>query len=272
MRKIIFSIVVASLMLSSSSFAAEKVYANVNGVNVTSSDIAMVIRNPRINYDRLPSQTKKKILNQAIDGKLLAKKAIKEGIEKTKAFKEALSKLKNDLALETWMKEKYNQAKVSDKEAKAFYIKNTSKFIQLPEVKARHILLKTKKQAEAVIAKLKGLSGKKLEAKFIKLAKEKSVGPSGKNGGELGWFTKKRMVPEFAAAAFALKKGQFTKTPVKTQFGYHVIYVENKKDATKVPFSNVKDRIKAQLKVIAFQKNVQAIAKKLRAHAKVQIF
>ncbi len=272
MRKIIFSVVVASLMLSSSSFAAEKVYATVNGVNVTSSDIAMVIRNPRINYDRLPMQTKKKILNQAIDSKLLAKKAIKEGVERTKAFKEALNKLKNDLALETWMKEKYSKAKVTDKEAKEFYNKNSSKFIQLPEVEARHILLKTKKEAEAVIAQLKGLKGKKLEDKFIKLAKAKSVGPTGKNGGELGWFTEKRMVPAFATAAFALKKGEFTKTPVKTQFGYHVIYLQNKKSAKKIPFANVKNRIKTQLKVIVFQKDVRAIAKNLRAHAKVQIF
>ncbi len=272
MRKIILSVAIASVMLTSSSFAAEKVYATVNGVNVTSSDIAMVIRNPRINYDRLPPQTKQKILDQAINGKLLAKKAIKEGIEKTKAFKEALNKLKNDLALETWMKIQYKKAKVTDKEAKAFYIKNSSKFIQPPEVEARHILLKTKKEAEAVISQLKGLSGKKLKEKFIKLAKAKSVGPTGKNGGELGWFTKKRMVPAFAEAAFALKKGEITKTPVKTQFGYHVIYVENKKSTRKVPFANVKERIKAQLKIIAFQKNVRAIAKELRAHAKVKKF
>ena len=272
MRKIILSVVAATVVLTTSSLAAEKVYATVNGTNITSSDIAMVIRNPRIDFSKLPAITQKKVLNQAIDSKLLAKLAIKDGIEKTQAFKNALAKLKNDLALETWMKEKYNQAKVPDKEAKKFYTENPSKFIQPPEVEARHILLKTKKQAEAVIAQLKGLSGKKLEKKFIELAKTKSVGPTGKNGGQLGWFPKNRMVPPFANAAFALKKGQYTKTPVKTQFGYHVIYVEAKRGGKEVSFANVKNRIKSQLKIVEFQKNVRAIAKKLRAHAKVKIF
>ena len=272
MRKIILSVVAASVMLTSASYAAEKVYAKVNGMNITAGDIAMVIRNPRINFDQLPPQTQQKILDQAIDGKLLTSKAIKSGIEKTKAFKEALAKVKNDLALEVWMKEQYKKAKVTDKEAKEFYNKNKDKFKQPPQVKARHILVKTEKEAKDIINQLKGLSGKKLEDKFIELAKTKSTGPSGANGGELGWFSAKRMVPEFSKAAFALKKGEITQKPVKTQFGYHVIYVEDKKAGGNIPFDAVKDRIKAQLKVQKFQKNVQAIAKKLRKTAKIEKF
>ena len=272
MRKIILSMVAASVMLTSSAFAAEKVYAKVNGMNVTAGDIAMIIRNPRINYDTLPPQTQQKILDQAIDSKLLAQKAIKSGVEKTKAYKEALAKLKHDLALEIWMKEQFKNAKVSDKEAKAYYDKNSDKFQQPPQVKARHILVKTKKEAEAIISQLKGLKGKKLENKFIELAKTKSTGPSGANGGELGWFTKRRMVPAFSDAAFALKAGEITTKPVKTQFGYHIIYVEAKKKGGKIPFNDVKDRIKAQLKITSFQKKVQKIAKKLRAKAKVEKF
>ncbi len=270
MKKIILSVVAASVMLTSSAFAAEKVYATVNGMNVTSGDIAMIIRNPRINYATLPTRTKQKILEQAIDAKLLAQNAIRDGIEKTKAYKHALAKLKTDLALETWMKDQYIKAKVSDKEAKKYYNKNSNRFVLPPQVKARHILLKTKKEAEAVIAQLKGLKGKALENKFIELAKTKSIGPSGKNGGELGWFTKKRMVPAFADAAFALKAGQFTTKPVKTQFGYHIIYVQAKKNGGKIPFKDIKSRIKAQLKAITFQKDVKEIVKKLRAKAKVE--
>jgi len=270
MKKIILSVVIASVMMTTSSFAAEKVYAKVNGEDVTASDIAMIVRNPRINFDQLPSQTQQKILDQAIDSKLLTSKAIKSGIEKTKAFKKALEKVKKDLALEVWMKEQYKKAKVTDKEAKTFYDKNRDKFKQPVQVKARHILVKTKKEAKEIIAKLKGLNGKKLEDKFIELAKTKSTGPSGANGGELGWFSARRMVPEFSKAAFALKKGEITKTPVKTQFGYHVIYLEDKKDGGTVAFENVKERIKAQLKVEKFQKSVQAIAKKLRKSAKIE--
>lgn len=270
MKKIILSVVAASVMMTTSSFAAQKVYAKVNGMDVTAGDIAMVIRNPRINFDQLPPQTQQKILDQAIDGKLLTSKAIKEGVEKTEAFKKALEKVKRDLALEVWMKEQYKKAKVTDAQAKAFYDQNKDKFKQPAQVKARHILVKTEKEAQDIINQLKGLSGKKLENKFIELAKTKSTGPSKVNGGELGWFSAKRMVPEFSKAAFALKKGQITKTPVKTQFGYHVIYVEDKKDGGNVAFANVKDRIKAQLKIQKFQKNVQTIAKKLRKSAKIE--
>ncbi len=272
MRKTILSVVTASVMLTSSAFAVEKVYATVNGMNVTADDIAMIVRDPRINYDVLPKQTQQKILEQAIDSKLLSQKAIKSGIEKTKTYKKALAKLKTNLALETWMKKEYSNVKITDKEAKAYYDKYSNKFVQPPQVKARHILVKTEKEAKDIISQLKGLKGKKLESKFIELAKTKSTGPSGANGGELGWFTKKRMVPAFSNAAFALKAGEITTKPVKTQFGYHVIYVEAKKDGGKIPFENVKNRIKAQLKVVAFQKKVQAIAKKLRAKAKIQKF
>ncbi len=272
MKKKILSIVAASVMLTSSSFAADKVYAKVNGMDVTAGDIAMVIRNPRINFAQLPAPTQQKILDQAIDSKLLTSKAIKDGIEKTEAYKKALQKVKQDLALEVWMKDQYNNAKVTDKEAKEFYNKNKDRFKQPAQVKARHILVKTKKEAEAIIKELKGLSGKKLEDKFIELAKTKSTGPSGANGGELGWFSAKRMVPEFSKAAFALKKGEITKTPVKTQFGYHVIYIEDKKEGGVAPFDSVKAGIKAQLKIQKFQKNVQSIAKQLRKSAKIEKF
>ncbi len=272
MRKIILSVVAASLMLTSASYAAEKVYAKVNGMDVTAGDIAMVIRNPRVKFDQLPKQTQQKILDQAIDGKLLAAKAIKSGIEKSKAFKEALKKVKDDLALEVWMKEQYNKAKVTDKEAKEFYSKNRDKFKQPAQVKARHILVKSEQEAKKIIDQLKGLSGKKLEDKFIELAKSKSIGPSGTNGGELGWFSAKRMVPEFSKAAFALNKGEITKTPVKTQFGYHVIYVEDKKAGGDIAFDSVKDRIKAQLKVQKFQNHIKEIAKNLRKSAKIEKF
>ncbi len=272
MKKMILSAVVASALLTSSAMAVEKIYAKVNGMNVTSKDIEMIIRNPRINFSKLPPKIQQEVINQAINSKILTQNAIKNGIEKTKAFKRALAILKNNLALETWMKKEYEKAKVTDKAAKAFYIQNKDKFVQPAQVKARHILVKSEKEAKAIIAKLKGLSGEKLKNEFIKLAKEKSVGPSGANGGELGWFSERRMVPAFSKAAFALKKGEITKTPVKTQFGYHIIYVEDKKPSRTIPFENVKDRIKAQLKIKAFQKNVQSIAKKLRKNAKIERF
>ena len=112
---------------------------------------------------------------------------------------------------------------------------------------------------------------KDVKAKFIELAKKKSTGPSAANGGDLGWFDAKRMVKPFSDAAFKLKKGSFTTTPVKTQFGYHVIYLEDKKAAGNVSFEQAKPNIEQTLKVQKFQKEIKETAKKLTAKADIKI-
>ena len=109
-----------------------------------------------------------------------------------------------------------------------------------PAVKARHILVKTKKEAEDIIRVA-------TPKNFADLAKEKSVGPSATNGGDLGFFKKEAMVPAFADVAFATKKGSIAKKPVKTQFGWHVIYVEDKNDAYVPPFAQVEAQLRNQL-------------------------
>ena len=110
----------------------------------------------------------------------------------------------------------------------------------------------------------------KLKSKFEELAKTKSTGPSASRGGDLGTFGRGQMVKPFSDAAFSLKAGEFTKKPVKTQFGYHVIYVEEKNPAQTVPFDQVKDRIKQNLKMEKFKEKIQEIVKGLRSKAKIK--
>jgi parvulin-like peptidyl-prolyl isomerase len=168
-----------------------------------------------------------------------------------------------------WMKKQLDNTIVSDSEAKAFYEKNKDKFMQPETAHARHILVKTKKEAEAIINELKGLSGEKLKEKFIELAKKKSTGPSGPQGGDLGEFTKAQMVPEFSKAVWSLKPGEITTKPVKTQFGYHVIYLESKKDAAPVSYERIKDRIIETLKQQQFAQKIANITNELRSKAKI---
>ena len=167
------------------------------------------------------------------------------------------------------MNKQFDNVKVSEKEMKEFYNKNIQMFKQPAQAKARHILLKSKKEAEAVIKELK--KAKNVEQKFIELAKKKSTGPSAANGGELGWFDAKRMVKPFSDAAFKLKKGEFTTTPVKTQFGYHVIYLEDKKPAGSVTFEQAKPNIEQTLKVKKFQEEMKKTAQELRAKADIKM-
>ena len=109
------------------------------------------------------------------------------------------------------------------------------------EFKARHILLETQGEAIDVIAQLEG------GADFAELAKEKSTGPSGPSGGDLGWFPPDRMVAEFSQAVQELKDGEFSKVPVQTQFGWHVILREESRESVPPPFDSVRDVLKQQV-------------------------
>ena len=267
MKKILISSVVVGLLATSSLFA--KTYATVDGVEITDDDISVIIRNPQIKMDQLPVETQKQVVNQAIERKLLAISALKSGVQNETEYKEALEKVKESLALELWMQKELKAQKVSDSDAKDFYTKNLDKFKQPATVKAKHILVKEESEAKAIIELLDKASDK--VAEFEKLAKEKSTGPSGKNGGELGWFDAKKMVPEFSTAAFALKKGDYTKTPVKTQFGYHIILTEDKKEKETVAFDKVKEKLIFDLKREKFGETIKKIAGDLKKTAKIVI-
>ncbi len=264
MNKILLSSLVAVTMMTSGLFA--KTYATVNGSNITDKDVGAILQViPGANFSQMTKDQKKKIIDQAIEKKLLGEKAIKAGMENEPEFKEALENVKRDLALELWMKKEFDSIKLKDSEIKDFYNKNKSMFKKPETAKARHILLKTKADAQAVIKELNN------GADFKELAKTKSTGPSAANGGDLGWFDRKRMVKEFSDAAFKLKKGHYTKKPVKTQFGYHVILIEDKKSGGSVSLDKVKPSIEQSLKVKKFQEKMKEITKKLRSSADIKI-
>lgn len=136
---------------------------------------------------------------------------------------------------------------------------------------ARHILVKTEAEAEAIIKEFNSLSGDALKEKFIELAKTKSTGPSGPKGGDLGFFVSGQMVPEFNEAVFKLEVGTATKKPVKTQFGYHVIYLEEKQPAAIRKFDEVKSIIDQRLKLEKFKVAVKAKMQELEKKAKIEV-
>ena len=111
---------------------------------------------------------------------------------------------------------------------KSYYDKNKAEFNEKESLHARHIVVKTEAEAKSIAKKLKGLKGTALKDKVIALAKSKSTGPSGKRGGDLGFFQKGQMVPAFEAKVFKMNVGSVS-DPVKTEYGYHVIYLEDKK-------------------------------------------
>jgi EpsD family peptidyl-prolyl cis-trans isomerase len=268
-RIILAGLSAATLALS---LPAADVLATVNGQTITKEDVQAILNSmgARMTYDALPDNIKKKVLDQVIEQELLQEHAIQSGVERDTEYKKALEKLKKKLALDIWMKKQLDQLHISDKEAKKVYEEHKDSFKRPESVHAYHILVKTEEEAKQIINELKHTPKSQLKEKFQELAKSKSTGPSASRGGDLGTFGPGQMVKPFNDAAFALKAGEFTTQPVKTQFGYHVIYVEEKKPAETIPFSQVKDRIKQNLKMEKFKERIQTIAKELRSQAKIQ--
>ena len=267
-KKSIISIV-ASLALSSSLFAqADKVYAVVNGENITASDIAVALRDPRIQFDKLQEVQKKQVLTNVVEQKVLAQKAFKSEIVKSAEFKKELEKVKQNLAYQMWIRDLSKTVKASDKEVKAYYEKNKAKYISPMELNASHILLKTEKEADAVIKSLKSTKDKK--TLFTKLAKEKSIGPSAQNGGELGWFSKGKMLPEFTAAAEKLQVGEVTKKAVKTAYGFHVIYLDGKKASGTISLSKIQPQLKQEVLQTKFVEKIKKLEADLKKKSKIE--
>jgi parvulin-like peptidyl-prolyl isomerase len=269
--KTLISSVVAVLVLATTVNAkdTEAYYATVNGEKITKTDIAIVLQDPRVKFESLPKNAQNQVIEQIINKKLVSKMALNSGIENDPVFKENVEKIKMDLAFQVWQKNEVTKIKISDKELKDFYEKNKKEFKEKATSEARHILLKTEDEAKALIKELD--AAKEKEAKFIELAKTKSTGPSGPKGGYLGKFGAGQMVPEFETATNNLKKGEYSKTPVKTQFGFHVIYLIDKQEAKSSSFNEVKDRISQILLQNKYNNNVQKLIEKLRKNAKIVI-
>lgn len=267
-------ILIASLLLVGS-LASAKTLATVNGTAITQNDVDTALQlATKGAFNQLPQaqqeQFRTRMLDQLISRELIFSDAKKSGVLKSKEFKTELEKIKKELAIQVWQKKLVDSIKISTAELKKYYNQNKVEFQTKASVHARHILLKTEADAKDIIAKLKGLKGDKLKNKFIELARESSTGPTASRGGDLGYFSQGQMVPAFNDTAFSMKKGEVTKEPVKTQFGYHVIYVEDKKPESVRSFSEVKPFIEQRLKMENLKTKVSEKLEQLKVKAKIK--
>jgi len=251
-----------STLLVTATLASAQTLVTVNGQAITQEEVDNELMNAtQGRFNQVPpekrAEFRQQVLQQLIGKELIFDDAKKSGVLNSKEYKEEYKKLQErmekELAIQVWQKKLLDSLKISDKELKDYYNKNKEEFNEKETVHARHILVKTEEEAKAIIAELKPLSGEKLKSKFIELAKEKSTGPSGPKGGDLGYFAQGQMVPAFNDKAFSMKEGSVTTAPVKTQFGYHVIYLEDKKAAVLRKFDEVKSFIEQRLKMEEFK-------------------
>ena len=213
--------------------------AIVAGKAITNRDIEFALTDLQDQLGQVPPQQRRAAaLLALIDIRLLAAEADEQGVDDGAIFQQRLDFLR-DRALHNEFFNAQVVQSVSDDEVRARYDEEIASRPAENEVNARHILVATAEEARAVITALD--SG----ADFATLAQDRSTGPSGPQGGDLGYFTRGRMVPEFEEAAFKLTVGEYTKEPVQTQFGFHVIKVEDARPVQPPPYEQVAGQVQS---------------------------
>jgi len=246
-------------LLAGPAFAqADKVVAKVDGIPITEQEVQLATEDLGERLAQLPEDRKRdEVINYLVDLKLGAKAAAEAKVADTPEFAARLGYYREKVMLDQYLSGVGKKA-VTAEAAKKLYDDTTKAMAPEEEAHARHILVETEDQAKAVEERLK--KGED----FAKVAADVSKDPgSGKEGGDLGWFTKDRMVPEFADTAFKLNKGEVS-APVKSQFGWHVIKLEDKRSKPLPDFAAVKPQIDQYLERKAQQDTVLALREKAK--------
>lgn len=273
MNKKTFTLILASSVLLSACLDEKKSNSTAAVSTVSKADAIAVVNGTFISKASLTALEKdiaqrsqgqsfpqEKLIQELVQRELLLQDAVKKNLDTTDEFTAQLATIRSSLLSQAAIQNHLKTNAISDADLEAEYNKNIAD--AGTEYKARHILLKTEEDAKSVIAELvKG-------ADFATLAKSKSTGPSGPQGGDLGWFTGQQMVAPFSEAAIALEDGKFTTEPVKTQFGWHVILKEGSRAQTPPPFESIKEQIRPLLQ----RKKMQTYMDSLRQSSTIEVF
>jgi peptidyl-prolyl cis-trans isomerase C len=240
----------------------QEIAATVNGAPIDKKEVDMILKQQRGMPDT--PETRKMIVDNIALQMLLSQEAEKKGLDKTDDASIQLNMAKQAVLAQVFVQDYLNNTHISDAQLNAEYEKLKAQ-ASANQYKARHILVKTEDEAKAIIAKLN-----KDPKAFDALAKAESLDPGSKSkGGDLGWFETRSMVPEFSEALAKLEKGKFTETPVKSQFGYHVIMLDDTRPSTATvpPLDQLKANLTQQLQ----QQNLRKMLDDMKAKAKIDI-
>ncbi|PWC39256.1 peptidylprolyl isomerase [Azospirillum sp. TSO35-2] len=243
--------------------AADPVVARVNGEELHRSDVTRMVSQLPPQVQQMPLEMiYPAVIDQLVSGKLVASAGYKAGLADSSEVKDEIKRAE-ERAVQRAYVQKEVKARITPEALQKAYQEYLKENPAQEEVKAAHILVEKEDEAKAIIAQLKK------GADFAKLAKEKSKdAAAAQQGGDLGYFTKDAMVEPFANAAFAMKPGEVSKDPVKTQFGYHIIKVEDKRTQPQPTL----DEVKPQLEQTLSKDIVTALVEELRNSAKVETF
>jgi peptidyl-prolyl cis-trans isomerase C len=240
----------------------DPVVARVNGAELRRSDVVAMQRSLPPQVQQMPlEQIYPLLIDQLVNSKLLSDAGRAEKLDQDAEVKKRVARYEDRVVQEAYINKAVEKA-ATDEQLRAKYQDYVKEHGGREEVHARHILVDNEADAKAIIQQLeKG-------GDFAALAKQKSKDPAGQQGGDLGYFGREEMVPEFAEAAFAMKKGEVSKQPVKTQFGWHVIKVEDKRQSQPPSFDEAKEELSDQVA----RDVINVKVKELRDKAKVETF
>ncbi len=219
----------------------DQVVATVDGEKIYLGEVKEARKSLPEQYQKVPFEMiYPALVDSIVDSKLASNNARIRNLDQDAAFKKQMRRIEDQM-LQRIVLTQEMEAGITDEALEKNYAELVKSFANKEEVRARHILVKTEKEAKEIIEKLEG------GADFAAIAKEKSTGPSGAGGGDLGFFAKGQMVPEFDKVVFDLKPGELFGDPVKTQFGFHVIKVEERRKKEVPPFEKVKEQLRAEM-------------------------
>jgi peptidyl-prolyl cis-trans isomerase C len=240
----------------------DPVIARVNGVDIKQSDLALAEEDVGADMQAASPEAKREhLISYLADIIMVTQAADKKKLADNPDFKRRLAFLRNKLLMGYELQDEAKAA-LTDEALHQTYNDAVKSMGGQEEVRARHILVKTEKEANDVLAELKK------GADFAVVAKSKSTDGSARDGGDLGYFSRGDMVAEFSDAAFAMKPGEVSKAPVKSQFGYHLIKVEDRRMSPAPSFEETKDQLRAEVT----QEIGGEVAEELRGKAKIERF
>jgi len=259
-------LLISSLLiaLSTPAFAEidKTVVANVNGKDIIAEELKMTAQQNKIDYTALNDLQKSMLLNGLINRILVAEEAKKQGMDKTPETKLKLEALIDSVLAATLLEQETKKVKITDEDIQAYYNKNILTNVQ-KEYNARHILVKEETEAKELYSQLSSADANK----FGEVAMDKSLDKgSAIKGGSLGWFNPAKMVPTFAKAVKEASKGKVTE-PVKSQFGWHIILVEDSKE---LPPTSLEDS-KQQIEQTLTKEKISAYLDELEKKSKIEI-
>ncbi len=256
------ALVLAGALHLGSAQAADKVLATVNGTAITQSTFEAYarMRLGQRNGHPLTEEQKKRLLDELINRELIYQDALRSGLDKDPEVRQELEELKRNLLTSMRIRRLLRDNPVSEADMRQMYQTQVQAEAG-KEYKARHILVNSEQEAREIIKELRQ------GADFAELAKARSIGPSGKQGGDLGWFSGSQMVKPFSEAVAQMKPGEFSRIPVKTQFGWHVIQLEEVRDVEPPSF----ERVRGQLETIVQDKTISEYIQSLKGKAKIEV-